>query len=88
MAHHGEYAMLIAAANAALVRSLDDGDKRCYNGIWLEQSPTEHYRHACEHVAQIIMSDQNDIVDEQIDHAICRLIMLKIVRDENIIKGN
>ena len=88
MANHGEYAMLIAAANAALVRSLDDGDKRAYNGIWLEQAPMDHYRHACEHVAQIILSDQTDVIDEHLDHAICRLIMLKIVRDEAFIKGH
>lgn len=88
MAHHGEYAMLIAAANAALCRAQDDGDAHGYAGDWLKQGPMEHYRHLCEHVAQVIMSAETAVIDEQIDHAICRLIMLKIVRDDTIIKGH
>lgn len=79
MAKHGEYAILIATVNAAIVRAMDDGDTRGYDGQWLHQSPLEHSRHAFEHLCGFLNGEGD--LDEHLDHAICRLIMLKIVRD-------
>jgi len=79
MARHGEYAMLIAATNASLVRSLDDGDLKSYDGNWLHQSPLEHMRHAFEHICEML--NNGDDTGEHLDHALTRLAMLKIIRD-------
>jgi len=79
MAKHSEHAMLIAAVNAALVRAMDDGDAHNYNGLWLDQSPLEHIRHAYTHICELLNGEGDP--DENLDHAICRLVMLKIVRD-------
>ncbi len=77
MAQHGEYAMLIAAANAALVRAMDDGDASGYDALWLKQPASEHLKHAYDHVDAIVID--GDPTGEQLDHAICRLVMRKIV---------
>lgn len=80
MAKHGEYAMLLAAVNAALVRAMDDGDLHQYDGNWLHQSPLEHSRHAFDHVCALLNGDGD--IAQHLDHAITRLIMLKIIREE------
>ena len=80
MASHRELALLLSAANFALLRSLDDGDEKDYNGEWLNSvSMLDHAQHAHMHIDEVIACAIRHSfgIEEDLDHAIFRLVAIK-----------
>lgn len=80
MAAHSEHALLISAANYALMRALDDGDVKGYKSDWLNTvSRLEHARHALAHTEATLGDSFNDSFGDEadLDHAIFRLVAIK-----------
>ena len=74
MAHHSELAQFISAAIVALDRSFADGDYAKYNRNWEDQSETIHWRHERDHLELGILEESD------LDHAIFRLLAIKVLR--------
>jgi hypothetical protein len=84
MIEEEQWYRLMTEAKAALDRSLNDGKAHGYTTEWLHQTPGQHLAHAHVHMDELVialrMDDMlNPFVLEDLDHAICRLVMLKYV---------
>lgn len=60
-------------AEAAIARALADGDGKHEPGSWIAVSARHHWEHAHVHLWGI----EDKLNDTDINHAICRLVMIK-----------
>lgn len=79
-----EFDRLVFNAAAAIRRTLRDGAAKYQPGEWKRHGVTEHLRHAADHswdaLRQVCMGGVDKFTDAlllAIDHAICRLAMLR-----------